>query len=106
MKKVTTIIAQAGNVEIDVHDSGVLEISIADESRYGCLSQEEAENLFLAMEKIHISRRLEYLRGELKAERISYEELVELQNLITYIDPDDVELLYAANVPEFPGKEK
>lgn len=45
--------------------------------------------------------RLEYLRGELRAERISYGELLELQNLTHVIDPSDVELLEAAGVPEF-----
>ena len=45
--------------------------------------------------------RLEYLRGELGAERISYGELAELQSLIPHIEADDVELLQAAGVPEF-----
>ena len=45
-------------------------------------------------------QRLEYLRGELRKERMSYEELHELQSLAAYIDPDDVELLEAAGVPE------
>lgn len=44
--------------------------------------------------------RLEYLRGELRAERISYGELAELQGLASFIDPGDVELLEAAGVPE------
>jgi len=44
--------------------------------------------------------RLEYLRGELKAERISQGELMELQSLADYIEPGDVELLEAAGVPE------
>jgi hypothetical protein len=44
--------------------------------------------------------RLEYLRGELRAERISYGELHELQSLAAHIAPDDVELLEAAGVPE------
>ncbi len=44
--------------------------------------------------------RLEYLRGELRAERISYGELAELQSLIAFIEPNDVELLEAAGVPE------
>jgi len=48
------------------------------------------------------SARLEYLRGELRAERISTGELAELQDLAPHIDPDDVELLEAAGVPEFP----
>ena len=47
-----------------------------------------------------IKQRLEYLRGELRAERISYGELVELQSLIPHIEPGDVELLEAAGVPE------
>jgi hypothetical protein len=44
--------------------------------------------------------RLEYLRGELRAERISTGELVELQSLAAFIAPGDVELLEAAGVPE------
>lgn len=44
--------------------------------------------------------RLEYLRAELRAERISYGELAELQGLADKIDPGDVELLEAAGVPE------
>ena len=47
-----------------------------------------------------ITTRLEYLRGELRAERISYGELAELQSLAPYIDKGDVELLEAAGVPE------
>ena len=45
---------------------------------------------------------LEYLRGELRAERISWGELAELQSLVDYIEPGDVELLEAAGVPEYP----
>jgi len=45
--------------------------------------------------------RLEYLRGELRAERISWGELAELADLAPHIDPGDVELLEAAGVPEF-----
>lgn len=48
------------------------------------------------------AERLEYLRGELRAERISYSELAELQDLRDEIDPSDVELLEAAGVPEHP----
>ena len=44
--------------------------------------------------------RLEYLRSELRAERISWGELHELQSLVEFIDPDDVELLEAAGVDE------
>lgn len=52
-----------------------------------------------------IKARLEYLRGELRAERISYDGLHELQSLADHIDEDDVELLEAAGVPEFPETE-
>lgn len=56
------------------------------------------------MKKQTIKNRLEYLRAELRAERISYGELFELQSLIPYIDKNDVELLEAAGVPEFEEK--
>ncbi|MEO6326078.1 MAG: hypothetical protein ABIQ65_15740 [Thermoanaerobaculia bacterium] len=48
-----------------------------------------------------IQERLEYLRGEIRAERISYGELYELQTLAEHIDKWDVELLEWAGVPEF-----
>jgi hypothetical protein len=47
-----------------------------------------------------IKKRLEYLRQELRAERISYGELAELQSLAEHIEEGDVELLEAAGVPE------
>lgn len=49
-----------------------------------------------------IKQRLEYLRGELRAERISWGDLAELQDLADHIEPGDVELLEAAGLPEFP----
>lgn len=49
-----------------------------------------------------IKARLEYLRGELRAERISYGEMHELQSMAEHIEPGDTELLEAAGVPEFP----
>jgi hypothetical protein len=52
-----------------------------------------------------IKARLEYLRGELRNESISWLELAELESLAPYIDADDVELLEAAGVPEFPDAE-
>lgn len=45
-------------------------------------------------------KRLEYLRGEIKKECISYGEIAELQSLAKYINPGDVELLEWAGVPE------
>ena len=46
------------------------------------------------------SQRLEYLRGEIEAERISYGEISELQDLAKYIEPGDTQLLEWAGVPE------
>ena len=45
-------------------------------------------------------QRLEELRAEIQAERISTGELLELQSLAPYIDKGDVELLEWAGVPE------
>lgn len=50
--------------------------------------------------KAKAKERLEYLRGEIEAERISYEEIVELQSLRKYIDSSDVLLLQWAGVKE------
>jgi hypothetical protein len=47
-----------------------------------------------------IKARLEYLRGEIIAERISYGEIEELKSLACYIAPDDVVLLEWAGIPE------
>jgi len=46
-----------------------------------------------------VQERLEYLRGEIEAERISYGEIVELQDLAEHIEPGDVLLLEWAGVP-------
>lgn len=54
----------------------------------------------------HIKQRLKYLRGELRAERISYGELVELQTLAPHIDSGDTELLEWAEIPETPGNDR
>lgn len=40
-----------------------------------------------------IKERLEYLREEIQNERISYGEIIELDNLKKYINPNDIELL-------------
>lgn len=47
-----------------------------------------------------IQAHLEYLRGEILAERISYSEIVELQEMKNYIKDDDTLLLEWAGVPE------
>lgn len=58
------------------------------------------------MKNKKITKRLEYLRGELRAERISYGELFELQNLAEHIAPGDVELQEAAGIDEHDPKRK
>lgn len=48
---------------------------------------------------------LQYLRGEARADRMSWGELATLQGLADYIQKyhgDDIELLYLAGVPEYP----
>jgi len=49
--------------------------------------------------------RLEYLRGEIEAERISYGELSELYSLREHIEPGDTLLLEWAGVTEYPADE-
>ena len=49
-----------------------------------------------------IRLRLEYIRGEIEAERVSTYELIELQGLAEHIDRGDNLLLEWAGVPEFP----
>jgi hypothetical protein len=51
------------------------------------------------------SERLEYLRGELRAERLSWGGVLELQDLAAHIETGDVELLEAAGVSETPDLE-
>ena len=48
-----------------------------------------------------IKSRLETLRQEIRLERISTGEIIELQGLAEHIDKGDVELLQWAGVPEF-----
>lgn len=69
--------------------------------RYG---DDETPNDVRECAEHDVPQYLEYLRGELRAQRISYGELSDLQGLgaAGLIDPGDVELLEAAGVPEFP----
>src|SRR5687768_15019522 len=50
--------------------------------------------------KAKIQERLEYLRGEIRTERISYSEIAELQSLKKHIKPSDTELAEWAGIPE------
>ena len=47
-----------------------------------------------------IQRRLDYLRKEIEAERISYGEIEELRSLTDFISSDDILLLEWAGVEE------
>jgi len=55
---------------------------------------------FHNMRAAKIEARLAYLRGEIVAERISTDEIIELQSLAAHIDPGDTLLLEWAGVPE------
>lgn len=76
---------QASREWIDAHDGA----SVDDPGYFEPMPADEAAQ-----------QRLEYLRGELRAERISYGELVELQSLRSHIKPGDVELQEAAGIPK------
>lgn len=52
------------------------------------------------MNKKQAKIRLEQLRTEIRKERISYGEIVELESLVKYIDKGDIELLQWANGQE------
>jgi len=66
-------------------------------------AREQIARQFAAkIEASRIPQRLEYLRSQIQAERISYAEIAELQDLAKHIAKDDVELLQWAGVPEFP----
>lgn len=47
------------------------------------------ESELALIEKRLTMLRIEYLRGEIESERISYGEIAELETLIEYIDPSD-----------------
>lgn len=72
-------------------------IAEAIAAEYGRLERAEAT-------AAAVTERLEELRTELRAERISYGELIELQGLgeAGMIPEGDVELREAAGLPEFP----
>jgi hypothetical protein len=58
----------------------------------------------LPLARAVIRKRLEYLRAQINGECISYGEIAELQDLAEHIEPDDVQLLEWAAVPEFPAR--
>jgi hypothetical protein len=56
-------------------------------------------------DKEEIKARLEYLRGEIEDECISYGEIAELQDLAEYIAPDDTVLRAWAGLDETENQE-
>ena len=68
-----------------------------------CGWDEESDEESDEGEEDEIQKRLDYLRQEILAERISYGELAELQDLAPHIPPGDLLLLEWAGVPEFPN---
>lgn len=68
--------------------------------RQSALDQDDGIEREIGLKVNTVQERLEYLRGRLRAESISYGELAELQSLVDHIDEGDVELLEAAGVPE------
>ena len=112
-------------IEVDLEEGDItLDDAIAVAEAVACQAMQEAKNDPLDLEWIgltcdagqvewdykgvslnktdRITERLERLRIELQEERISYDELHELQSLAPFIDKGDVQLLEAAGVPEFP----
>ena len=67
------------------------------------LANSIASDIVTAIKREQIKERLEELRTELRAERISYSELAELQALAPHIAVGDVELEEPAGIPEFDG---
>ena len=74
-------------------------LSLLRLKRFFGLSKAEPDDSQIAA-LLNKKARLDYLRRELRAERISYDGIAELQSLAAYIPSDDVELLEAAGVPE------
>jgi hypothetical protein len=95
---VDTFVLDFGN-----HHGGTLTFFFTDAEWDDIVAEVAAKRIELRTahaEKITIAERLEHLRSQLHAESISTGELIELQNLVQYIEPGDVELLEAAGVPE------
>jgi hypothetical protein len=85
-----TVVATLGNSKLH----GSVDLFITENSWQ---AMRDTIDAFFASEK---SEATEYLRQEIRAERISWGELAELQSLASHIDPGDVELLEWAGVPE------
>ena len=73
------------------------DLTIGEPGTYGTLAEAQG-----AAEARYREDRLEYLRAEIRAERISSGEIAELQALAGHIESGDTELLQWAGVPESP----
>lgn len=93
---------QAGYAALEVSDEIIAEHCEANEYRFLVTGEfaPEGESTEKSEPNTAAKARLEELRIELRAERMSYGELAELQGLAEHIDPSDAELLEAAGVPE------
>ena len=82
--------------------AGMRVLSVADgEGRNGVwLAQQGVEVLAVEGSLDEVTARLEEIRAEIVAERVSWGELAELQSLARFIGDDDILLLEWAGVPE------
>lgn len=86
---------------------GVIEFNVFVDARAAELAARlrEACEVYMAdadalPEEVWVPARLEYLRGCIRAESISYGEVAELQGLADHIEAGDVELAEWAGIPE------
>lgn len=105
MKKYNFIITGAINASVMAEDEEsaerALEVYLEDNSpiRGWCIDSDiDGDYESIDIELDEIKSKLEYLRGEIREERISYAGIAELQSLYEHVDKDDVELLQWAGV--------
>lgn len=100
------LVAEVADEDVFINDEGVIprcDICGNPQLRVGDDWNGETGNHVSCEDRI--KARLEYLRGEIDEERISYSELAELQGLADHIDRSDVVLLQWAGVPEFEDED-
>lgn len=90
------------------NDGYMITLEYGDKVRVECPVPRTSDNYNEVDKAINVAlnkARLEYLRSQIEAERVSTAELIELQGLTEYIDSGDVLLWQWAGVPEFPNDE-
>lgn len=88
---------------LQIEKTGELEVWFANKNHasYGLVYKNTHLEFARSISLGDVARiRLQYLRGEIEKERISYSELDELQELADYIEPGDVVLAEWAGIPE------